>query len=277
MASTAPAAAAALATCLAACGTGSATRDLAPAPMLPGHPGVLAGYLGKSLPDSLALLPPPPEEASPAFRHDEAVSRASQRLRASPRYALARADADLRFPHAAGVFACALGVAVDAQRSPRIHRLLQRTMTDAGLATYRAKDHYDRVRPFVHYGEGTCSPGDEASLRTDGSYPSGHTAIGWTWALVLTEIAPERADAVLARGRAFGESRLVCNAHWYSDVIAGRDIAAATVARLHADAVFRADVDAARSEWRALQEQPDVLRRDCASEAAALSAAAAGP
>ena len=35
--------------------------------------------------------------------------------------------------------------------------------------------------------------------------------------LLLVEIAPERANALLAWARAFGNSRLVCNAHWQSD------------------------------------------------------------
>ena len=43
----------------------------------------------------------------------------------------------------------------------------------------------------------------------DGSSPCGHTAIGWAWALTLSEISPERADSILARGRAFGESRVI--------------------------------------------------------------------
>ena len=83
-------------------------------------------------------------------------------------------------------------------------------------------------------------------MRKDGSYPSGHTAFGWAWALILTEIAPERADVILARGRAFGESRMVCNVHWYSDVVAGRTIGAAAVARLHAEPEFRDAVAAGR-------------------------------
>ena len=37
------------------------------------------------------------------------------------------------------------------------------------------------------------------------------SAIGWTWALTLSEISPDQTDAILARGRAFGESRVVCN------------------------------------------------------------------
>ena len=47
----------------------------------------------------------------------------------------------------------------------------------------------------------------------DGSCPSGHTDIGWGWALILSEIAPDRTDAILERDRAFGESRVVCNVH----------------------------------------------------------------
>jgi len=67
-------------------------------------------------------------------------------------------------------------------------------------------------------GAPVCTPEDEEVLRKDGFYPSGHTALGWAWALILTEIAPDRADAILARGRAFGVSRNICNVHWHSDV-----------------------------------------------------------
>jgi acid phosphatase (class A) len=37
-------------------------------------------------------------------------------------------------------------------------------MTDAALATYVAKDHYQRTRPFVDYNESTCAPADEAAV-----------------------------------------------------------------------------------------------------------------
>ncbi|WP_254200227.1 phosphatase PAP2 family protein [Lysobacter sp. MMG2] len=235
------------------------------------HPGVLAGYLGRNLPDSLKLLPPPPAEGSAAFRNDQAVSRASQKLRDTPRYTLAASDADLAFPHVASVFSCALGVPVTQQQSPYLYQLLRRTLTDAALATYGAKNQYKRIRPFVHYKEGTCRPEDEAALRKDGSYPSGHTSIGWAWALILTELAPERADALLARGRSFGESRLVCNAHWQSDILEGRTTASSTVAALHANADFRADMASAATEiaqLRASGARPDV---DCDAEATALA------
>lgn len=242
----------------------------APEPVPEIRPGLLAGYLGRELPDSLKLLPPPPAPGTPAFANDQAVSRASQKLRGTVRERQATLDADLAFPHAAAAFSCALGVPVTRQDSPYLYQLLRRVLTDSGLGTYGAKDHYKRTRPFVVYSETTCKPDDEAMLRGDGSYPSGHTSAGWAWALVLTEVAPERADAILARGRAFGESRLVCNAHWQSDVLQGRAVAAGVVARLHAQPAFRSDLVAAASEVQALRSRGAAPNADCAAEAEAL-------
>lgn len=242
-----------------------------PQPVPEIHPGLLAGYLGKDLPDSLALLPPPPADGSAAFENDKAVSRASQALKDTPRYALARADADLAFPHATGAFTCALGVPIAEQDTPRLYQMLRRVFTDAALATYGAKNKYNRTRPFVHYSEGTCKPDDEAMLRKDGSYPSGHTSIGWAWALVPTELAPDRKNELLARGRSFGESRLVCNAHWQSDVLEGRAVGAGAVAQLHVNPTFMADMAASRREIDALRRKGATPSGDCASEAAALA------
>lgn len=150
----------------------------APEPVPEIHPGILAGYLGKDVPDSLLLLPPPPAEDSAGFKYYQAINRPSQALRGTWRYALASRDADLSFPNAASTFACALDVPISQQDTPRLYQLLRRTLTDAGLATYGTKNPYNHIRPFVYYNESSCAPGDEESLRKDGSYPSGHTSIG---------------------------------------------------------------------------------------------------
>jgi len=234
------------------------------------HPGILAGYLDpETLPNSLALLPPPPGQGSAAFALDEEVSRKNLALRGTPRWDLAATDAELMFPEAAGTFSCALGIPITEQDTPHLYMLLRRTLADAGLSTYTAKNHYQRKRPFMVNNAPICTPEEEAQLRKDGSYPSGHTAIGWAWALVLTEIAPDRADAILARGRAFGESRVVCNVHWHSDVVEGRFMGAAAVARLHADPAFRAELEAAKSELAAVRAKGLKPTHDCQAEAEA--------
>lgn len=222
------------------------------------------------LPDSLALLPPPPQKGSAAFKRDEAARKSVVRYRGTLRWTRASTDANLDPSHATTNFSCAMGLTITKETTPYLYGLLGKMMIDVGLSTYRAKDRYKRIRPFVAHNAATCSPGDEPMLRFDGSYPSGHSAIGWGWALVLAEINPDRADAILQRGRDFGQSRLVCNVHWQSDIDAGRVIAAATVARLHADADFRADVDAAREEVMRLKASGTKPPQGCAEEAASL-------
>ena len=233
---------------------GCAGESEPPAPDVPSQvneiaPGLLVGYLApEELPNSLELLPAPPEEGSAAFALDQETSRAYLELRGTPRWEQAIRDAELHFPEAAEAFAGVVDIPITEEDTPRLYLLLRRTLTDAGLSTYAAKNHYVRQRPFMHNDEPVCTPEDEEALRNDGSYPSGHTAIGWAWALILCEIFPERTDAILARGRDFGESRVVCNVHWQSDVNSGRFMGAATVARLHADPEFISDLAAAKAE-----------------------------
>lgn len=261
---------------LTACAT--RTGAVAPPPTDPAQvgeiragSGILTGYLARNqLPDSLALLGAPPALGSPQAATDEAVFRQTRSLEGGPRWKLAARDANLQFPEAATAFSCAMGMDMDANRTPHLNMLLRRTLTDAGLSTYRAKDHYKRTRPFVELKTGTCTPDEEARLAKDGSYPSGHSALGWAWALVLTELAPERADTLLARGHAFGQSRVICGVHWQSDVDQGRIMGAAAVARLHADAAFQAQLQAARAEIAAQRAAGASPHADCQAEATAL-------
>jgi acid phosphatase (class A) len=231
----------------------------------------VTGYLPRDgRPSSVALVPAAPAAGSKTVARDEEVSRHYVAMHGTARWDMGIKDAVLTFPGAAETFSCALNAPITEQETPNLYRLMRRTLVDAGRSTAEAKDRYKRARPFMVNGKPMCTPEREQVLRSDGSYPSGHSAIGWTWALVLTEVAPERADALLARGRAFGQSRLACNVHWQSDVEEGRIMGAATVARLHAEPAFRADVEAAVREVQALRSKGLPPTRDCAAEAAAL-------
>jgi len=229
------------------------------------------GYLDKAaVPASSALVPAPPAAGSAGFALDEQVSREARALRGTPRFTQATGDAELGFPEGANQFSCAADIDVDAVKTPALYRLLERSRIDASAATKAAKNQYQRPRPFMVNNEPTCTPDDEAGLRRNGSYPSGHTSIGWAWALILSEIAPDRADAIQARGRNYGESRLVCNVHWQSDILEGRFMGAAAVARLHDNAAFNKDLLAARKEIAAARKAGLHSSRDCATEEAVL-------
>lgn len=236
-------------------------------------PGVLQGYLSEDeILDSAAFVPPAPEAESGRQDLDTAWAERLRAIRDTTRWEMAIRDADLSFPAAVDAFSCALGFEITEADTPVLYLLLWRSLADIGLSSYSAKKAYQRERPFMADDTPICTPEDEEALRTDGSYPSGHTAIGWGWALILAQLAPDRAEALLDRGRAFGESRTVCNVHWYSDVVAGRLVGAAAIARLQANMQFLAAMEAATLEIAALDTEARTTDNDCAMEAAALEA-----
>jgi acid phosphatase (class A) len=234
----------------------------------------LSGYLQASeMLSSATLLPVPPATDSAAMARDQEGNHRALELHGTPRWTMASQDAVLSFPAIAETFACALNAPISEERTPRLMQLLRRTLVDAGRSTSEAKKRYQRPRPFMVNGKPICTPTREDALRADGSYPSGHAAIGWAFGLVLAEVAPEQAQSLIARGRAFGMSRVVCNVHWPSDVLEGQMMASAVVARLHAEPEFRSDVEAARAEMVALQSQTGSVPRDCKLESQTLASA----
>jgi len=166
-------------------------------------------------------------------------------------------------------FSCAAGVQLGATTTPKLHALLMRAAPDLGKSTSATKRKYMRPRPFKVNGKPSCRPDEEAMLRNDGSYPSGHSALGYGWSLILAEVIPERATQLVARGRSFGDSRRICNVHWLSDTEEGRIVASAVVARLNAEPAFQADLADARTEITALKVRNPGT--NCASGAALLA------
>jgi acid phosphatase (class A) len=237
------------------------------------RPGYIAGYLQPDqLPNTAALLPPPPAEGSAALAADQEFYKSAAKLQGTPRWVLAAKDADLTFPNATAVFSCALGMEISKQATPHLNMLLRRVRMDSSRANDKPKDRYKRPRPFMVTKEPSCTPKEEARMKPD-SYPSGHASIGWAWALTLAEIAPDRADAILARGYAYGQSRVICRVHWRSDVEAGRVVGASTVSRLHSDAVFVAQMAEAKKEIAAARAAGAKSPLDCPAESQALASA----
>ncbi|RLB91179.1 MAG: acid phosphatase, partial [Deltaproteobacteria bacterium] len=158
-------------------------RPVKPKSVPEARPGFLVGYLEmKALPNSFAFIPDAPEPDSAVFVLDQAISRSLLNLRETDRWNLAIKDANLNFPEAANIFSCALNAPITETKTPYLYQLLRRTLMDAGLSTYWPKLEYERLRPFMVNNKPICTPKEDAKLRKSGSYPSGHTAIGWAWA-----------------------------------------------------------------------------------------------
>lgn len=203
--------------------------------------------------NSCELIPAPPTKESARFAYDVEQYEWGKSMRDTERGKQAIQDANLNDGWLDRDFSEAFGFELTPENAPEIYRLCTGMKEDAGdLSTRCAKNHYMRPRPFMVFNEPSATPADEASLRKNGSYPSGHTAIGWATALVLSEIAPERIDQLLQRGYQFGQSRVICGAHWQSDIDNGRVVGAGAVAALHSDKKFLKQLDKAKKEYKKL-------------------------
>ena len=225
------------------------------------------GYLDRDAFDLLQVLPPAPVAGDARDQADRAIFGATRRLAGTPRWALATNDVKSAPAEMMRDFSCAVGVALTPANAPLLQVLVVRAGVDTSDQTNAAKRHYRRLRPFqIDPGE-ICQPRIELARSFD--YPSGHTTWGWTWATILTGLAPDRATPILARGRAYGESRIVCGAHNWSAVEAGLISASATMAVVRAQPAFQADLAAARLELDALRHDPTAPRpAGCDAEAA---------
>ena len=143
------------------------------------------------------------------------------------------------------------------ERLPRTARVFADVLQGLSPAIGAAKNANSRPRPLIADPSVLRCDALDPAVAAQSSFPSGHGAGGWAWALVLAELVPSRADAILQRGRDFGDSRVICGYHYPSDIEAGRTIAAGVIARLHADASFRRDLDAARAELARAYPRPD--------------------
>lgn len=208
------------------------------------------------MPNAVRFLPPPPAEGSDAFLYDQSQYRWGKEQRNdSVRCAIAVNDAVWSINNICKIYSGVLGMEISKEATPAIYRMLTVGLITTDQVSKLPKNRYMRTRPYVYYDEPTIYPGDEAWLRTNGSYPSGHTILGWSAALLLTELAPEKADTILARGYMYGQSRVIAGFHWQSDVDAGRLCASAAVARLHADKRFLKLMKKARKEFEKLSKK----------------------
>jgi acid phosphatase (class A) len=244
---------------LTACASASAPQ---PAPeagsnaMLNPPETSLTGYFAGNPLDGKAILGPPPAPDSAHGRADRAMFDDTRALEGTPRWKTARQDNDLWGGGALKRFSCALGVDVNERQTPVTLRILHRVELDVRTVGTPAKDAYQRLRPMIGNDKPVCVPREDW-MRTNSSYPSGHAMTAWAWGLILAELAPARADAVLEIGRDSGVSRMICGVHFISDVEAGRTLGSAMVARLHAEPAFVADMARAKREVAAAKGRPE--------------------
>jgi len=225
---------------------GRAAAMVAAGALLAASPAAQAGpatYTAGLKLDAAEVLAPPPATASERQATDLSAVRRWQDQKTSQRWLQAQRDDDLS-PFTA--FSSVLGPRFTPETAPRTKALFDVLFADVKAQTGPAKAVFGRPRPpLVDTALASCAP-----LEKTASYPSGHAARGWLMALTLSEMVPEQASAILARGRDYGDSRVVCAEHFPSDVEAGRLIGAAVFAAAQRNNDFQRDLKKARKELR---------------------------
>ena len=208
-------------------------------------------FTAADMPNLVKMNMCPPDSTSPQFAYD--VTRymwgKQQRLN-KERAEIAYRDCVWGLETIINEFSEPFGLQISLKGTPEIYKLLNDALMTCDYVGHTPKKHFMRRRPFMVFNEPSLKPEDEPSLRQDGSWPSGHTILGYSAALLLTEINPDRADTIMARGLMYGESRVIVGAHWQSDVDAGRLAASMAVAKLHTSDRFLKQMALARQEFK---------------------------
>ena len=220
-----------------------------------------AYFTQAELPNMVNFLPPPPEFESNRFAADQTQYLWGIRMRQNQERAeMAIRDAVYGMQTIIQEFCPILGLEITKEGTPELYTLLQDVGATCDSISNRAKEKYMRTRPFVYYNQQTLVPEQEEEHITNGSYPSGHTVLGWTMALLMSDINPAAADALLARGYEYGQSRVIAGYHWQSDVDAGRLGASVLYAKLQGNERFRDQLAKAQQEFREKTEGPSKVK-----------------
>ena len=202
------------------------------------------------LPKLINIMPAPPAFDSPEYVNDVVRYEWGRQQRLdSDRVAQAIADAE--WDDHSKLYAQwqdAFGLQVTEADTPEIWKLLETSLATTDPMRKETKAFYHRQRPFERFNDSMPSH-EEAELRGEGSYPSGHALRGWTISLLLAQIAPQRADLVFKRGWDYCNSRVIVGAHWQSDVDNSRTAASIGFCALQGSEEFIAQMKRAQNEY----------------------------
>jgi len=102
--------------------------------------------------------------------------------------------------------------------------------TEPSLTRITGPDYFYCQADNIVYNRGPMM-----NLINSPSYPSGHTTYGYTGALILAILVPERYSQMITRGAEYGNDRIIAGAHYAMDVLGGRTLALYDIAHLLAN------------------------------------------
>lgn len=192
----------------------------------------------------LDLLPPPPANDSAKTKAEVGEILTIQVTRTPEMVDRAVADAEENIWRYSDVID---NPKFTKENLPKLAAFFDRIVETEAAVVDPAKDVWKRTRPHLLYPD-LIKPA--VPLSKSGSYPSGHTTLGTLMGVVLSDMVPEKKDAIMARAWEYGWNRVVGGIHYPTDIEAGRisGIAIAQTIMQHED--YKAEYEAAKAELR---------------------------
>jgi len=204
-------------------------------------------FLSSSRPDATTLLAPPPLIGSAEQQADLDTVRSAHRAATSNDLAIAATEKKLSLL----TFTSVVGPELESESLAKTRAFLAQVHKEAAALTDLAKDFFKRPRPFV------ADPNLAGSqMEKTYSYPSGHSTESMVIALVLSELFPERKEALLAKARLIGWHRVQLARHYPTDIYAGRVLAQAIFRELQASRAFQQELEEVRQEIATVKATP---------------------
>nr|WP_254309111.1 MULTISPECIES: phosphatase PAP2 family protein [unclassified Rahnella] len=193
--------------------------------------------------DLTKYLPAPPADDSAQTKAELKELLEIQATRTPEQEKAAIADAEENVWR----FADVMGPDFDAAKLPKTAALFDRIVATEDVVDDHAKKAFNRPRPYML--DEQIHPLLKKSK--SGSWPSGHSTIGYLMATVLGEMVPEKRNALFTRAAGYAENRLVAGFHYRSDTVMSRTGAALIAQKMEEQPDFKTEFDAAKAELRA--------------------------
>jgi len=203
-------------------------------------------YMTPNEVDFATLIPPPPAENSMQGKLDDQFILDAQKNMTPQKMA------DIQRDFAQDVFVVGepvLGPNFNKEKLPMTAAFFAKVVKEAGTGVGPLKQKYKKMRPF-QYDKNIHTPENIASKSMGPTYPSGHSTTGAISAILLSQIVPEKRDALYERGWEYGINRVMSGAAYPSDWDAAHMIAELAVFQMEKNPDFQADFQSVKSEIR---------------------------
>lgn len=196
--------------------------------------------------DFALLVPPPPAETSEQGKLDVQFIEDAQKKMTPQKMA------DIQRDFVQNVFVVGepvLGPKFTKENLPQLAAFFDKVTESARIGVGPLKTKYKKIRPF-QYDKNIHTPENIASKSMGPTYPSGHSTTGALSGILLSQMVPEKRDALYARGWEYGTNRVMSGAAYPSDWDAAHIIAELAVAQMMKNPDFQADFQQVKAEVR---------------------------